>query len=186
MRFPIVRALMAALVTAACASCSSPQYETKLENNSSDFPQHPINWATRLSQDPAEEAVLERYRKAGDLLKQLCFDSAYEDYFAKTPCLPTTPTRRQMTDQTKITVEQKTAAQQAFRAIERINADTRQIMRNSGLPRYVKAATQVEKIDQFVRELQSDLLSGSITWGQYNQRRAQLARAAAGRLPKNN
>lgn len=184
MQIAFVRVLTIASLAAVCASCSTPQYETKLENNSSAFPQQPLTWATRQSLDPAEEVVLQRYRQAGDLLKELCFDSAYEDYFAKTPCLPTTPTRSQLNDKTTITHEQKIAAQKAFAKIDQINADTRSIMRHSGLPRYIQAADNVAKIDQFVRDLQSDLLSGSITWAQYNQRRAQLARAAAGRLPK--
>lgn len=166
------------------AACSSVQHGEEDLAAHPEFPQQPIDWAQRQSNDPAEEVILQRYRQAGELLKKMCFAPEYEEYFAKTPCLPTTPTKRQLSDTSRITSAQSDAARQAFAAIAKINEDTRRMMRESGLPRYTQAAQKVASLDTLVERLQTELLSGKITWGQYNRRRARLAQAMAGRLPK--
>ena len=71
---------------------------------------------------------------------------------------------------------EKRAAEQVFNATHTLNEETRDLMLKSGIPSYMDEAIESRRtIDPAVKDLQNRLLSGKITWGEYNRERRDLA-----------
>ena len=82
-------------------------------------------------------------------------------------------------DSTRITAAQKRAAETVFAFTHELNEETRRIMRETQDPALAARAELSERLrDPQINTLQEDLLSGKITWGEYNTARRALAEAA--------
>ncbi|MDO4937271.1 MAG: hypothetical protein Q4E62_05075 [Sutterellaceae bacterium] len=128
---------------------------------------------------PTEADIKERFRAVGGVLREICTSDEFAPYFAKTPCLATDVTDRQKKDRTKITEAQKKAMTAAVAEIEELNRQTRELMIESQLEPYVSLALHAQnETDVLVKTNQDNLLSGEITWGQYNTWREAIARRA--------
>ena len=123
----------------------------------------------------SEEAYHERIAEVSKILRAVCTAPVNQPYFDKTPCLPPGITEKHLTDKTRITAAQKKAAEQVFARIHRLNEDTRKMMIESGNPEYARLArTSLQVVDPRVDALQRSLLSGQITWGEYNRERLEI------------
>lgn len=128
---------------------------------------------------PTETDIKERFRAVGGVLREICTSGDYAAYFAKTACLATDITDRQKRDTSRITDRQKRAMTAAVAEIEELNRQTRELMIASQLEPYVSLALQAQnETDRLVKRNQDNLLSGEITWGQYNTWREAIARRA--------
>lgn len=125
---------------------------------------------------PGEKEINERFAALPSLMHELCSRDSLSEYFAKTPCLPVQADRKMLTDSTRITAEQRKAMKAALAQIDSLNHETRRLMTESGIEGYVNLVKRAEtNVDPLVRANQEKLLSGEITWGQYNRRRIDLS-----------
>ncbi|MDO5532728.1 hypothetical protein [Sutterella sp.] len=108
-------------------------------------------------------------------MRAACVARDYQPYFRKTACLPSGITAAMMNDRTRITGEQKRAAERVFVLTHELNEETRRIMIESGVLELAQsaAASRAER-DPMILELQNQLLEGRITWGEYNRARFSL------------
>lgn len=128
---------------------------------------------------PTEADIKERFRAVGGVLREICTSDEFAPYFSKTPCLATDMTDRQKKDRSKITEAQKKAMTAAVAEIEELNRQTRSMMIESQIEPYVSLArTAQTQTDPLVKANQDNLLTGAITWGQYNTWREAIARRA--------
>ena len=129
---------------------------------------------------PAAESpdVPSAYRKrVADVMLRMratCVAQGLQPYFRKTACLSSGITEAMLRDRTKITREQRRAAEQVFSITKELNAETRRVMTESGTPAEARLAEASKRHDPAIEENQAKLLSGEITWGEYNVRRKAL------------
>lgn len=121
-----------------------------------------------------------RIIKVRDELRAACFSQELQSYYRMTPCLASGITRSMMRDNTRITRDQRTAAQKVFVLTKELNAETLRIMEESGTPELLARATQARSALPIAEALQADLLEGRITWGEYNTRRRALHTQSTG------
>lgn len=116
------------------------------------------------------------------LMAEICSRESTQAYYAKTPCLPSGMKRSQVSDASRATWAEKQAAREAFAAMKQMNEETRRLMTASGLEEY-RAIVQHsrEKVDPRVERMQNGLLSGVLTWGEYNRERLRLLEESTGR-----
>lgn len=158
-------------VVAALSACTLPKRADRLPSEQE---------LIRMAQDlPTEADIKERFRAVGGVLREICTSPEYAPYFAKTSCLATDITDRQKRDPGRITDQQKRAMTAALAEIEELNRQTRELMIASQIEPYVSLALQAQNnTDQLAKRNQNNLLSGEITWGQYNTWRQAIARRA--------
>ena len=92
------------------------------------------------------------------------------------------PTPAFVLDKTKLLANihraQKRAAEAVFAFTHELNEETRRIMRETQDPALAARAELSQRLrDPQINTLQEDLLSGKITWGEYNTARRALAEA---------
>ena len=108
-------------------------------------------------------------------MRGICASSAFHSYFKKTACFPPGITEHQLRDRTRITKEQRRAAVRLFELQRELNAKTRDIMIKSGDPKMIDLAQRSQTdVIPAVEALQDALLSGTMTWGEYNVKRLRL------------
>lgn len=127
-----------------------------------------------------QQAVRKEAELIGKRYLAACVSPRHRAYFRKTACLPNGITAEMLADRTKITKEQKTAAEAVFKIADSLSEEMRAVMIRTGVPRYIELAEDSRlKTDPVVKMLQSDLLESRITWGEYNTRRLALGEEAA-------
>lgn len=126
---------------------------------------------------PTEKDLTARFELVAEMYRDICTAPEYEAYFAKTPCLPTLATKRQLADRTKITPDEARAMRGVMKEVADLNHDTRELMRKTGIDTYIQRADRARNvIDPLILENQEALLARAVTWGEYNQKRSELAR----------
>lgn len=169
------RLLVAALFIGTLAGCAVP-------------PPAQIEQAPAPEPDPVVEehehraldALSDRFEAVGVRMRAICVSPENRAYFNKTACLPSGITEEMTKDTSRITKAQKRAAEQVFRATHELNEETRDLMLKSGIPSYMDDAIESRRtIDPAIKDLQNRLLSGKITWGEYNRERRELAARSA-------
>ncbi len=124
----------------------------------------------------ALDALSDRFEVVGVRMRAICVSPENRAYYNKTACLPSGITEAMLKDTSRITKAQKRAAEQVFNATHTLNEETRDLMLKSGIPSYMDEAIESRRtIDPAVKDLQNRLLSGKITWGEYNRERRDLA-----------
>lgn len=163
-----MRTFVVTLVTAVLAAgCTLPR------QNNMPSEEDLVAMAHKL---PTEDDIRERFRAVAGVLREICTAPEFSPYFAKTPCLATMATRRQLNDRTKITAREKAAMIAAHEEIDALNAETRRIMIESQIEPYVELAQQAQSLTEpVVRANRKRLMDGTITWGQYNRNRLSIA-----------
>ena len=161
---------IAAVFAAACAitlaGCQAPTGQSPSE-------QDLIDMANSL---PTEDDLKERFRQVGNVVHEICHAPEFSPYFEKTPCLATLLTEKHMQDKSRITAEQGRAMRMALREFDELNRVTRRMMVESQLENYAQLARRADQIDVASHANQESLLSGAITWGEYNRERDRLAK----------
>lgn len=169
----ILMLLAAGLLLSACASVEPTAPQTA---PSEEEARQAEIAAARL--DAAELAYHDQSERVAQRLRAACVSPEYRAYYAKTPCLPSGITPKMLEDRTRITRAQRNAARAVFEITNALSAQTREVMIQTGLPEYIALAERSKQtIDPQVRAMQEGLLSGKLTWGQYNQLRLELAQA---------
>ena len=125
---------------------------------------------------PTEADLKERFRQVGNVVHEICHAPEFSSYFEKTPCLATLITEKHMQDKTRITAQQARAMRMALREFDELNRVTRRMMVESQLENYAQLARRADAIDVESHANQQNLLSGQITWGEYNRQRDRLAK----------
>lgn len=134
--------------------------------------------------DAVSEQYHERIAVVAREIRAVCSSAANQAYFGHTPCLPAGMTDKHLRDRTRITPEQKKVAQRIFDQLHRLNEETRTFMTESGSPELVTLARHSrETVDPQIQALQDALLSGSITWGEYNRSRLEIFEASTAGSP---
>lgn len=124
---------------------------------------------------PSESDIKERFHANAGLYRQVCQAPELAPYYTKTPCLPRQASAEQLADTSFITEGQSAAARQAIGEINELNAQTRSLMKRSGIDYYAELAQKAaDKTDPLIRQNQNQLLAGEITWGEYNRRRIEI------------
>ena len=149
-------ALFVVLVT-SLAGCSTTLAPQRSASGTSTETVRPIH----QQEDEAEpQSYRERIEVVVQRMRAACVAQDNQPYYRKTACLPSGITDEMTKDSTRITAAQKRAAEAVFAFTHELNEETRRIMR-----------------DPQINTLQEDLLSGKITWGEYNTARRALAEA---------
>ncbi len=127
----------------------------------------------------APETVAARFRDVRGLMLRVCQQPSNQAYFSKTPCIASELTDAQASDSAKASPAEVKAANRVFQQIAAINDKTRQMMIASGVDAHEAAVKQSEaQIDPKVKANQDALISGKISWGEYNRTRMTLTRRA--------
>ena len=127
----------------------------------------------------ATETVAARFRDVRGLMLRVCQQPSNQAYFSKTPCIASELTDAQASDSAKASPAEVKAANRVFQQIAAINDKTRQMMIASGVDAHEAAVKQSEaQIDPKVKANQDALISGKISWGEYNRTRMTLTRRA--------
>ena len=118
---------------------------------------------------PTEKDLATRFELVAEMYRDIC----------TAPCLPTLATKRQLADRTKITPAEARAMRGVMKEVAELNHETRELMRKTGIDIYVQRADRAQSvIDPLILENQEALLARAVTWGEYNQKRSELARLA--------
>ena len=190
-------AVAAALMAAANAFASDPITDFLLNSNQATVAVPPVSTDMRKPRPvqagddaleleppfkggkPSADAIAKRFAEAKNLMDRICRQPSNRAYFAKTPCWATTLTEEQASDTSRITDEESRAAQRVFLQTATVNHKTRRMMLASGIASHQDAVRRSESVnDPKVRDMQNKLLSGQISWGEYNRRRQALTRRA--------
>lgn len=154
------------LCTLMLAGCAA------LQNNASA----PASGTSAAEDSRLPEAYREQIARVIQRMRAACIAEDYQPYFRKTACLPSGITDEMTADRTRITAQQKRAAQAVFALTHELNEETRRIMtgtQDAELAAQAEASRRVR--DPQISALQNDLLSGKITWGEYNAGRRSLS-----------
>ena len=129
-----------------------------------------------LESDPFESAeYLDQIDAVAREMRGMCASSTFQSYFKKTACFPSGITEKQLKDRTRITREEKKVAAKLFALQHDLNARTRAIMMKTGDARMIEVAESSKtRVMPEVEALQDALLSGALTWGEYNAARLRL------------
>ncbi len=104
-----------------------------------------------------------------------CNDPAFKAYFQKTSCLAKDITFDQMADSSKITPQQKPVLMAVKKSIDAQNGPAfdalKKVPNAPGEKMFSLYQSQQPEVDKNAL----DLYSGKITWGEYNQKRKELA-----------
>jgi hypothetical protein len=124
------------------------------------------------AQTGALKAAFETYR-----LERIgrCKEPELQPYFAKSACDPFEFTPAQLNDTSKVTDEQKVALKRNRDEYTEQKRKLIQAMRKYGGQEDNASAALWEQLDVSGDQNFLDLYSGRITWGEYNQRRNELA-----------
>lgn len=134
--------------------------------------------------DPVTEQYNERIAAVAREVRAVCSAAVNQAYFSRTPCLPSGMHESHLRDRTRITAEQKKAAARVFEHLRRLNEETRTLMTESGNSELMTLARRSrESVDPQIQEIQSALISGTITWGEYNRSRLEIFEASTGFTP---
>lgn len=116
-----------------------------------------------------------RIAEVGNRMRAACVAEAFQPYFRKSACLPNGITEAMLRDRTRITREQRRAAEGVFELTHELNEETRRIMIETGTPQEARIAEESRTLsDPRIEEMQEGLLKGALTWGEYNARRLEL------------
>ena len=78
-----------------------------------------------------------------------------------------------------MTPDEARAMRGVMKEVAELNHNTRELMRKTGIDIYVQRADRAQSvIDPLILENQEALLARAVTWGEYNQKRSELARLA--------
>lgn len=121
-----------------------------------------------------------RIAEVREELRQVCFDPDLQAYFQKTPCLASSITDAMTRERSRITPQERLAAEAVFTRTQDINTKTLVMMEQSGSRRLAALAALARSNTAAVDALQESLLSGRITWGEYNAERRALHERIAG------
>ena len=161
-------ALAACLLVGGCAT--SPSLPV-----GSAAPAAPVAPVAPVAESPdAPSAYRKRVADVMLRMRATCVAQGLKPYFGKTACLSSGITDAMLRDRSKITREQRRAAEQVFSITKDLNAETRRVMTESGTPAEARLAEASKRHDPAIEENQAKLLSGEITWGEYNVRRKAL------------
>ena len=159
-------ALFVVLVTSlvGCSTTLAPQRSASGTSTETIQPIH-------QQEDEAEpQSYRERIEVVVQRMRAACVAQDNQPYYRKTACLPSGITDEMTKDSTRITAAQKRAHE--------LNEETRRIMRETQDPALAARAELSQRLrDPQINTLQEDLLSGKITWGEYNTARRALAEA---------
>jgi hypothetical protein len=142
-----------------------------------------LGWS--LQQAPSQQQV-EQTKSLGDPtgaeIKQLCSREDLKPYFNKSPCNAEDATLEQLTDKSRITQPEKIALSK-FRA--ETAAVTKRMTESLEQTNPAAARVAIPLINTAQAEHEKvaiALYDGRITWGQYTQRRQEIARAMKTRI----
>ena len=164
--------LAAVLSLSACTTTGT--VPERVQSETADLPED----------DPVTEQYNERIAAVAREVRAVCSAAVNQAYFSRTPCLPSGMHESHLRDRTRITAEQKKAAARVFEHLRRLNEETRTLMTESGNAELMTLARRSrESVDPKIHEIQSALISGSITWGEYNRSRLEIFEASTGFTP---
>lgn len=146
-------------------------------------PQH-----RRGTERPVRESENERYNEriaqVSKDIRAICTSPANRLYYAKTPCLPSGMTEAHLKDGSRITPQARRVAQQVFENLHKLNEDTRDLMTSLGDARLIRLARHSrEVVDPKIEAMQAALLTGAMTWGQYNRARLEVFESSKAGAP---
>ncbi|WP_297613161.1 hypothetical protein [uncultured Sutterella sp.] len=126
-----------------------------------------------LRREPSQYEL--RITEVGNRMRAACVAEAFQPYFRKSACLPNGITEAMLSDRTRITREQRRAAEGVFELTHELNEETRRIMIETGTPEEARIAEESRTLsDPRIEAMQEGLLTGTLTWGEYNMRRLEL------------
>jgi len=107
-------------------------------------------------------------------MRALCKSPELVVYFNKTPCSTNDTTTAHLSDQTKITAEEKIAINKAAQLFGNLFNESNDILRvrDSKSQQIVKFRETVAIPAQ--NKARNDLVDGKISWGEYNKRRKEI------------
>lgn len=130
---------------------------------------------TSLEKSPEYVEYQKQAEHANLAFRSLCVAPKYEEFFNKTACFAKDITVAQRNDTSRITNAQRMMATEIFAKQRAINEETRAYMARTRAPNLLEA-TSISRyvLDPALEGLQTDLIDGKITWGEFNARRQAL------------
>lgn len=161
--------LLGALLLAGCAVPPA----NKADAPSAEAPAAAQRAPQSLRREPSQYEL--RITEVSNRMRAACVAEAFQPYFRKSACLPNGITEAMLSDRTRITREQRRAAEGVFELTHELNEETRRIMIETGTPQEARIAEEFRTLsDPRIEAMQEGLLKGTLTWGEYNMRRLEL------------
>lgn len=159
---------LSALLLAGCAVLPADQSDISSIQTTAEKKE-----TQSLRREPSQYEL--RITEVGNRMRAACVGEAFQPYFRKSACLPNGITEAMLSDRTRITREQRRAAEGVFELTHELNEETRRIMIETGTPEEARIAEQSRTLsDPRIEAMQEGLLKGTLTWGEYNMRRLEL------------
>lgn len=169
MRFRLKLLILSSSVLSLLGGCAVTPTSTESKHQSIE---------TAVDREPlsqSNEHYNERITQVSRDVRAICTSPANRLYYAKTPCLPAGMTEAHLKDRSRITPDAKRVAERVFESLHKINEDTRDLMMSTGNPRLIELAQHSrEVVDPKIEAIQSSLLKGAMTWGEYNRARLEV------------
>jgi len=132
--------------------------------------QNPTQGSSVVASQPTKNRLSEIQTE----MRALCESPDLVVYFNKTPCSTNDTTTAHLSDQTKITAEEKIALNKAAQLFGNLFNESNDILRvrDSKSQQIVKFRETVAIPAQ--NKARHDLVDGKISWGEYNKRRKEI------------
>lgn len=130
-------------------------------------------------------SVKQQVAQVVEKIKAACASQEFREYYSKTACNTNDMSLAQLADNSKITEAQKIVFIKQQEVILAYNKEMYEVIRTAG-PNGIREAENFKNFVQPLSEKNSlNLYMGSITWGEYNQRRKEIAREGQEAMRRN-
>lgn len=123
----------------------------------------------------------ERFTKVLEKIRAVCALEELKEYYSKTGCLSNEITLKQMTDETKVTAEQKPVILKTREMIDVLNKELDTVLNSIGPDKQREARIRNE-FYSVSDNIHLDLYSEKISWGEFNRRRKDMVKQIEERL----
>lgn len=181
MRIPYLTIVLSTITISLLSACGTTSHSLKPSTASEASAQSPRTHQStpKHSASTKAEAENEEYHEriaivARDI-RAICAAPANQLYYTRTPCLPAGMTEAHLRDPARMTAQAQVVTKRIFDQLHQLNEETRALMMASGDPDLIRLARRSrEVVDPQIKDIQDALLSGKITWGEYNRARLEI------------
>ena len=183
MRIPYLTIVLSTITISLLSACGTTSHSLKPSATSEASAQSsrthqstPKHSAPTKAEAKAEnEQYHERIAIVARDIRAICTAPANQLYYTRTPCLPAGMTEAHLRDPARLTAQAQVVTKRIFDQLHQLNEETRALMMASGDPDLIRLARRSREVgDPQIKNIQDALLSGKITWGEYNRARLEI------------
>lgn len=181
MRIPYLTIVLSTITISLLSACGTtahsqkPSTASEASAQSSRTHQSTPKHSASTKAEAENEEYHERIAIVARDIRAICTAPANQLYYTRTPCLPAGMTEAHLRDPARMTAQAQVVTKRIFDQLHQLNEETRALMMASGDPDLIRLARRSrEVVDPQIKDIQDALLSGKITWGEYNRARLEI------------